>query len=176
MNMTGVEGIVLLGAIGLIMIGLAGLFMSNNVFRMVLALVILESGANLFLILAGFHGLGIAPIFLSNHAISDAGHMMNDPIPQALVLTAIVIGVGVQALALALILKIKAHYNTLDMSEIRQQMEYDLAKNNDVTLPASAQSPDSLVRSKVICQAEQTQPDHIQAKADVQQIGGSVNG
>ncbi len=164
-----IEVVLLIGAIGLILLGLAGLFIHNNVFRMVLALVLLESGVNLLVILSGFYRSGVAPIFLTG---SEAGQAMTDPIPQALVLTAIVIGVGVQALALALILRIKAYYNTLDMAEIRQQMEYDLAADTGVTSPASAQSPDTLVRSKTIY-SDENKHEHMQGD---KKIGEPANG
>jgi len=42
-----------------------------------------------------------------------------DPVPQALVLTAIVIGVGVLALALALAIQVYRHYGTLDVAKIK---------------------------------------------------------
>ena len=70
--------------------------------------------------------------------------MMNDPVPQALVLTAIVIGVGVQALALALIIRIKHQYGTLDMKQIRDAMEHDIARDAGVATPASAHAPQDL--------------------------------
>jgi multisubunit Na+/H+ antiporter MnhC subunit len=44
---------------------------------------------------------------------------MTDPIPQALVLTSIVIGFGVTALALTLIVKLYKNTGTLDVSKIR---------------------------------------------------------
>ncbi len=139
MTMPGIEVVFYTGAIGLIVIGMAGVLMVKNVFRMLLALVLLEAGASLLLILSGFRETGVAPILLSGHA---AGQLMNDPVPQALVLTAIVIGVGIQALALALILRIKHRYHSLDMGEIREQMEHDIAVNSGVVSPASAQSPE----------------------------------
>jgi len=40
-------------------------------------------------------------------------------VPQALVLTAIVIGVGVLALALALAIQVYRHYGTLDVRKIK---------------------------------------------------------
>jgi len=42
-----------------------------------------------------------------------------DPLPQALVLTAIVIGVGTTALGLALAKKIHNQYGTFDLDEIK---------------------------------------------------------
>lgn len=162
MNSINIEVILYIGAINLIIIGLFGLLMIKNVFRMLLSLVLLESGVNLLLILSGFQEAGIAPIFLPGNSTEQ---LMNDPVPQALVLTAIVIGVGVQALALALILRVKHHYHTLDMNEIRLQLEHDLAANDGVTAPASAHSPESLVQAR-----------HVNAPQDSQAAGDRANG
>ena len=45
---------------------------------------------------------------------------MVDPIPQALALTAIVIGASITALMLLLTIKLHRKYNTLDISKIRR--------------------------------------------------------
>lgn len=108
-------------AIGLSLIGLAGMLLSNHLFRMVLGLAIAEAGANLLLILAGYRWDAVAPI-LTGGAVQP----MVDPVPQAMVLTAIVIGVGVQALALSLVIRVYQGYGTLVMSEARQAMQHDL--------------------------------------------------
>ena len=44
---------------------------------------------------------------------------MTDPVPQALVLTAIVIGFGVTAVALALVIRLYRHHGTLNIDEIK---------------------------------------------------------
>jgi multicomponent Na+:H+ antiporter subunit C len=46
---------------------------------------------------------------------------MVDPVPQALVLTAIVISVAVLAMALSLAIRLYQHYKTLDMRKIKEQ-------------------------------------------------------
>jgi multicomponent Na+:H+ antiporter subunit C len=43
-----------------------------------------------------------------------------DPIPQALVLTSIVIGVGVTAMTVAIALRLYERYGTYDIQEIRR--------------------------------------------------------
>ncbi len=43
-----------------------------------------------------------------------------DPLPQALVLTSIVIGLGTTALMVALCIRLYERYGTFDMSEIRK--------------------------------------------------------
>jgi len=147
--MPAIEVLIYIGAIGLSVIGLTGLLLHNNVFRMLLALAMLEAGVNLLLILAGFRVAGVAPIILPEQVQNLATLTMNDPVPQALVLTAIVIGVGVQALGLALIMRIKAQYGTLNMLEIREQLEFDLAAQSGVGTPVSAHSPESLAQGRI---------------------------
>lgn len=149
MSMPAIEVVLYTGAIGLSVIGLAGLLLHNNIFRMLLALVMLEAGVNLLLILAGFRLAGVAPIILPEQMHNLSAITMNDPVPQALVLTAIVIGVGVQALGLALIMRIKAQYGTLNMLKIREQLEFDLAAQAEVATPVSAHSPGSLAQGRV---------------------------
>jgi multicomponent Na+:H+ antiporter subunit C len=60
---------------------------------------------------------GTAPIF-SKPGLNP--NLMVDPVPQALVLTAIVIGVATLALALSLAIKLYRHYGTLDMRKIKE--------------------------------------------------------
>lgn len=115
--------ILLIGALGLIALGIGGLVLSRNLYRIVLALSLAEAGANLLLVLVGFRRDAIAPIIESGQALTAA---MVDPIPQAMVLTAIVIGVGVQALALSLAIRAYAAYGTLDMGVMRRRMEADI--------------------------------------------------
>lgn len=108
------------GAAGLIVIGIGGIVLSSHLFRMLLALAIAEAGANLMLVIAGYRWGAVAPI-LQDSTIS----VMVDPVPQAMVLTAIVIGVGVQALALTLIIRIQRNYGTLNMRELKHKLEQD---------------------------------------------------
>ena len=94
-------------------------------------------GANLFLLLASFHPDAAAPILLDGTPPA----VMADPVPQALVLTAIVIGVGILALALSLVLKVQQAYGTLDIRELRRRLEQDIAAGAGVRLLISRQSP-----------------------------------
>lgn len=128
------------GAIGLIVIGIAGLVISKNLYRILLALVIAEAGANMMLVLAGFRFDAIAPIITGAFAAGQSVPMV-DPVPQAMVLTAIVIGVGVQALALSLIMLVYRHYGTLDMREISRRLDRDIANNAGVSPSSSEEEP-----------------------------------
>jgi multisubunit Na+/H+ antiporter MnhC subunit len=125
-----------IGAIGLIAIGIAGVVLSHHLFRIVLALSIAEAGANLLLVLTGFRWNAAAPIVEGAAPLT-----MVDPVPQAMVLTAIVIGAGVQALALAMAVRLRQAYGTLDIREIRARMEQDISDAAEVAPPRSQQEP-----------------------------------
>jgi multisubunit Na+/H+ antiporter MnhC subunit len=101
------------GAIGLILLGVFAMVAFRHLIRMLLGLALLEAGVNLFLVAVGYRPESAAPILTGGVPGS-----MVDPIPQALVLTAIVIGVGVLAVGLALVLRVHRAYRTLDTSEL----------------------------------------------------------
>lgn len=129
-----------IAAVGLILIGIAGVVLSTHLVRIIFALALLESGANLLLVLIGYRPDARAPIILDGHIPAS----MVDPVPQALVLTSIVIGVGVLALALALALRVKRAYGTLDIREIHRCLEAEIATQAGVPLPAGSDAPQPL--------------------------------
>jgi multicomponent Na+:H+ antiporter subunit C len=105
-------------AILLIFIGLYGLLTNRNIIKIIISLNIIEIGLNIFIISIGFVFEGIAPIMTSIHSSSALIYV--DPVPQALVLTAIVIGVGTTALGLALAKNIHSKYQTLEIDEVEE--------------------------------------------------------
>ncbi len=137
MNLPSLETLIYIGAIGLIVIGVAGLVLSRHLLRMLLALSLAEAGGNLLLVLAGYRPEAVAPIVTGSLVSAP----MVDPVPQAMVLTAIVIGVGVQALAVALLIRVQRAYGTLDLREVKRRMELDLAGAAGVPAPASQDAP-----------------------------------
>ncbi|MGB1109167.1 MAG: sodium:proton antiporter [Gammaproteobacteria bacterium] len=126
------KAVLLLAAVGLIAIGAAGMVLSRDLFRIVLALAIAEAGANLMLVIAGYRFDAVAPILTG----STTDQLMVDPVPQAMVLTAIVIGVGIQAFALSVVVRIKQTYGTLDMRELRLLMTAEI--DTEAAVPAQA--------------------------------------
>lgn len=106
-----------IGALGLIFIGLYIVLVKHNLVKVIIGLSILDTGVNLFLISIGYIERGTAPIF--SRPEMEAARMV-DPVPQALVLTAIVIGVAVLALALSLAIRLYHHYGTLNLRKIRE--------------------------------------------------------
>jgi len=113
-------------AILLILIGLATVLVKRNILKIALGFSIMDTGVNLLIVALGYLPGRTAPIIDSPDLFSDrAARIVDaakvvDPIPQALVLTAIVIGVGVTALMLAYVVRLYAATGTLDIDEIRR--------------------------------------------------------
>jgi multicomponent Na+:H+ antiporter subunit C len=105
------------GSILLILIGLYAVLGKRNLIKIVIGLSIMDTGINLLLISLGYVNRGKAPILTA--LVKSNAEKFVDPIPQALVLTAIVIGVAVLALALSIVIKIYEKHHTLDISKIR---------------------------------------------------------
>ena len=129
--------IMYIAAGGLLLIGSAGIVLSNHLVRIIFGIALLEAGANLLLLLASFREGAAAPIIVDGHVPA----IMADPVPQALVLTAIVIGVGILALALSLAIRVQRAYGTLDMREIRELMAQGIADDADIGRPVSSHAP-----------------------------------
>ncbi len=104
-------------AIGLMLIGLYAVLMKKNLVKIVIGLSILDAGLHLLFIGIGYVQGGTAPIFSPGY--EDAGSKMVDPVPQALVLTAIVIGFAVTAVALSLIIRLYKHHHTAKIDQIK---------------------------------------------------------
>ena len=105
----------------LFMIGLYCTLVKKNMVKIVLGLVIMEYAANLFLIMVGFRLDGVAPI-LSRPAPGQPVAPIHsvDPLPQALVLTAIVISLGSLALMVSICIRTYERYGTFDITQIRR--------------------------------------------------------
>ena len=76
----------------------------------------MEYAVNLFFILVAYRIEGRAPIFSPESKISN----MVDPLPHALVLTAIVIGLATTALLVGIAMRIYEKYGTFDITKIRE--------------------------------------------------------
>jgi len=103
-------------SIALILAGIYGLLTNKNAIKLIVALNIFEIGLNVFIVSVGFVKNGLAPILTSQHDTSALLYV--DPLPQALVLTSIVIGVGITALALALVRNMHQTYGTYELDEM----------------------------------------------------------
>jgi multicomponent Na+:H+ antiporter subunit C len=93
------------------------LLLRRNIFKLILGLIFLGHATNLLIFVAG--GLTSAkPAFLRGLQNETAG--MSDPLPQALILTAIVIGLGVTAFALTLVYRFYQVTKTVDFDDLSE--------------------------------------------------------
>jgi len=99
----------------LFLVGLYGVITRRNLVKIAISLSIMEFSVFLILALIGFREGGVAPIVDP----SDPVKIYVDPLPQAMVLTAIVIGLATTAMLMAVIIRIYRKYGTFDIREIK---------------------------------------------------------
>ncbi|MBL3539555.1 sodium:proton antiporter [Aminivibrio sp.] len=100
----------------LFLAGLVTIFMEKNLIKIAIAIGIISSAVNLFLVALGYRAGGTIPI----HYLAGEGTVMVLPTPQAMTLTAIVIALATTALLLSIIILLYRHYGTLNVDEIRR--------------------------------------------------------
>jgi len=88
--------------------------------KIVIALTIAEVGVQIIMISIGYIKERTAPILDSAVPLADAVNKVVDPIPQALVLTAIVIGVAVNALILSFIIRLYKEKKSLSIDDYKE--------------------------------------------------------
>lgn len=99
----------------LFLTGLYGVITRRNLIKIAISLSVMEFSTFLFLALVGYREGGVAPIV----DMADPVKTYVDPLPQALVLTAIVIGLATTAMLMAVIIRIYRKYGTFDIREIK---------------------------------------------------------
>ena len=95
------------------------LLLKHDLIRVVIGMLLLSNGANLFIMSAGL-SRGAAPIY----PLPEDGAVA-DPLVQAMTLTAIVITFGVAALLLSLIYRVYIAHATLDTDSLAEAEEAD---------------------------------------------------
>jgi multicomponent Na+:H+ antiporter subunit C len=103
----------------LLLLGIYCVVAKKNLVKIVIGLFIIEYATNLLLILIGYRAGGSAPIFTSVENTAAQASTFVDPLPQALVVTSIVIGLGITAMVIALCLRLYEKYRTFDILQIR---------------------------------------------------------
>ena len=98
----------------LFLLGLYTIAVKPNLVKKIMGLNIMETSVFLFMVSIGMVGSGNAPVV--TEGVKPA--TMVNPIPQALILTGIVVAVSTTAVALSLCIKIHEHYDTLNSFEI----------------------------------------------------------
>lgn len=98
-------------AIILFFIGVYGVIARRNIIKTVMSIGIMEGAIILYFLAGGAQGAQRAPI--------TAAGIAADPVPQALMITAIVIGVGVTAVALTMFISLYHRYGTTNWKKAR---------------------------------------------------------
>lgn len=101
--------------LSLFSVGLYGILRKRNIIKIIIGVIIAEYSVNLFFILIAYRMGGRAPIYARNAEITN----MVDALPQAIVLTSIVIGLATTVILIALAMRIFEKYGTFDITEIR---------------------------------------------------------
>ena len=111
----------------LFVIGLYCALVKKNMVKIVIGIMIMEYAVNLFLIMLGYRAGGVAPIVGPDEIQAASGMLKStfvnasvDPLPQALVLTAIVISLGSLALMISICIRTYEKYGTFDITQIRR--------------------------------------------------------
>jgi len=109
----------LIPAIGaaLIVIGAWGMLTQRNMMKMVIGFSIIDTGVHLMIVSIGYVIGGTAPIL---DADVGAASRFVDPVPSALVLTAIVIGLATTALMLTYVVRLARTKGTLEVSGYKE--------------------------------------------------------
>lgn len=104
-----------IAAIIIFFIGVFGVVSRRNVMKTVISLGLMDVAAILFFIVSGGAGSSSAPIPGS----ADSA----DPVPQALMITAIVIGVAVTAVSLTMLINLYHKYGTANWLRAKKMRE-----------------------------------------------------
>ena len=114
------EIIALITGFALILIGLYGILSNKNILKIIVGFSLFDTGLHVLIVTVGYIKGGTAPILDKVVGTTNAADKIVDPIPQALVLTAIVIGLGVTALMLAYALKLHQAKKSLDITDFKE--------------------------------------------------------
>jgi len=116
-----ISSIVLVTGFLLILIGLWAMFVNKNIIRMIIGFSIIDTGIHMVMVALGYITGGTAPIFDDVVNVADASVHIVDPVPSALVLTAIVIGLGVTAIMLSYAVMIYNAKKSLSIDDCAEQ-------------------------------------------------------
>ncbi len=97
-------------------IGLFCVVRKRNIVKIIIGIGIMEYAVNLLFVLIGYRERGRSPIFATDQVVKN----MVDPLPQAVVLTSIVIGLSVTLLLVAVAIRIYERYGTFDITKINR--------------------------------------------------------
>ena len=111
-------------AVSILLVGLYAVVAKKNLIKVIVGVLVMDYAINLLLVLVGYRpdaaGKVQAPILNPGQTPADLAAGAVDPLPQAMVLTSIVIGLGITALLAAMAIRLYEKYGTFDMNDIRR--------------------------------------------------------
>jgi len=116
MEQISLAHIALITGILLILIGLWGILSQKNIIKIIIGFSLFDTGTHIIMVSIGYLKGKTAPILDKAVNLKNAANEIVDPVPQALVLTAIVIGLGITALMLAYALRLYQRRKTLEIN------------------------------------------------------------
>lgn len=106
----------------LLIMGLYGMIMKKNLVKKLIGMTIFQAAIILFYISGSIKADATVPIITSEINNGDPSAYIN-PLPHALMLTAIVVGVATVGVAFAILVLVYKKYKTLDESELIELMK-----------------------------------------------------
>ena len=100
----------------LMLIGLFGILIQKDLIRIIVGFTVFDIGIHIVMIGVGYISNATAPIIEN---LSQLGQSYVDPVPQALVLTAIVIGLGITAFMLTFTVLMFKKRGSLNIDKFR---------------------------------------------------------
>jgi multicomponent Na+:H+ antiporter subunit C len=101
-------------------ISLYGLIVTRNIIKSVVFIIIMETAAIMFFLSIGYR-TGILPPIGSNLANMESFAYVADPFPQALMITAIVIGFAVTTILLVMTITMIREFKSTDWDTVQTQ-------------------------------------------------------
>lgn len=98
-----------------VMLGFFGIILKQNLVMKIISMDVMSTGAIAYYVLVAARGGSFAPIIDSSEPVAYA-----DPVPQAVILTAIVIGFSIQAVMLVGVMKLARDNPTLECNDIEK--------------------------------------------------------
>jgi len=97
-------------------LGMFGLIISKNVIKSVASLVLMEMAVIVFILGLGYRAGILPPI---GRGLEENIYAVADPLPQALMITAIIIGLAVTAIDFTMIIHLVRKHKSVDWGELK---------------------------------------------------------
>ena len=106
----------------LFFISFFGMITSNNIIKSIVFILLMQTSVVMFWLIVG-GAMGTMPPIGAYHPDPD---MISDPLPQALMLTAIIIGISVTAINITMLNTLFRTYQTADWQTMEKLVQKDL--------------------------------------------------